>query len=500
MSNVEKVENKNAPGTGKKDSPEEKSYMTRFALTLALVAVVGAGFILRHRIAAVFSGSHAEINAAGSLSSEAPKPKKIKYWHDPMDPTDVSDKPGKSRMGMDYVPVYEEEGQTEGVIKIDPSVVQKIGVRTAEAALTPMTSSIRTIGVVTYDETKLAKIQSKVQGWVEKLYVNSTGEKIGKDTILLEIFSPDLLATQDEFILALAYRDSLNKGGHEALGQSGEDLLEASRRRLLLFDVPEHQIAELEKTRKARKTLHIHSSAEGVVIKKDVVEGMQVTPGETLYEVADLSRVWVNVNVYESEISLASIGQEALLSLTAAPGKFFKGRISYIFPFVDPKSRSITVRLEFANPNLALKPDMYGQVVIQTGSARLVVTVPTEAVMRTGERAIVFMDLGEGRFALRKVVIGMENEGRMEIISGVKAGEKVVTSAQFLFDSESKLREAISKMTAAPTAGDKPVEPKAPEPPAKRAPAKPTAPAKDMGGMKMDHSNMPGMDHSQMGK
>ena len=469
-----------------KDASGE-NYNLKFILALgAMVLALGFGVAQRYQLTSL-GLREPQAPKSPALKMGEPAAKKIKYWHDPMDPTDISDKPGKSRMGMDYVPVYEEEGQgQDGVIRIDPAMVQNIGVRTEQAAMERISSSIRTVGVVAYDETKLAKIQSKVQGWVEKLYVNSTGERINKDTILLEIFSPDLVATQEEFLLALSYRDSLRKGDQPGMARGGEDLLEASRRRLRLFDVPEHQVAELEKTRKVKKTLHIHSTAEGVVIKKDVVEGMQVMPGETMYEVADLSRVWVNANVYESEIPLVSIGQEALFTLIAAPGKFFKGKITYIFPFMDPKTRTVTVRLEFANPKMELKPDMYGQAIIQTGSARQGVTISSQAVLRTGERAIVFIDLGEGRFAPREVAIGTENEGRMEILSGVKAGERVVISAQFLMDSESKLREAISKMTSGKPASA------APSPAPKQAqPA-----AED--NSKMDHSNMPGMDHSKM--
>jgi len=460
----------------KNSSPSEKSYTVRFVTTMILALLVGSGFFMRHQIAGFFGGQERQsVEQATTGAGEMKDRGRIKYWRAPMNPMEIYDKPGKSKMGMDLVPVY--EGETDsGVIAIDPSVVQNIGVKTATAELTDIGGSLRTIGVVTYDETSLAKIQSKVQGWVEKLYVNRTGESISRDTILLELFSPDLVATQEEFLLALTYRDALLEGKHKAIVDSGADLLAAARRRLRLFDVPEHQIAELEKTKQVKKTLHIHSTAEGVVIKKNVIEGMQVMPGQTLYEVADLSNVWVNVNVYESEISMVSEGQGAQLTLTAAPGKVFNGRITYVYPFIDPKSRTVTVRLEFPNPGLILKPDMYGDVVIHAEKARKVVTVPAQAVIRTGERAIMFIDLGGGRFASREVTPGMENNGRMEIISGLQAGERVVTSAQFLLDSESKLREAVSKM-ASPETGQQGKD------------------REDMGDM--DSSGTEGMDHDR---
>ena len=452
------------------------NYTLKFWIWLIMALMLGAGFSFRHQIVGAFSGSEeSRMEQATLMEGKAAKQRVVKYWRAPMNPAEIYDRPGKSKMGMDLVPVY-EDNEEGGLIKINPAVVQNIGVKTAVAQRTDIASSFRTIGVVTYDETTMSKIQSKVQGWVEKLYVNSTGEAISKDTILLELFSPDLVATQEEFLLALAYRDTLRKGSHKGLAKSGDELLAAARRRLMLFDVPAHQIAELEKNKQVKKTLHIHSSAEGVVIKKNVIEGMQVMPGQTLYEVADLSNVWVNVNVYEAEIPLVAVGQEALLTLTAAPGKVFRGKITYVYPFIDQKSRTVTVRLEFKNPDQTLKPDMYGNVVLQADKTKQAVTIPAQAVIRTGERAIVFIDLGGGRFAPREVKYGTENDGKMEILSGVDAGERVVTSAQFLLDSESKLREVVNKMSS------------------------PSDIQQETGPDAMDHAGMDhaGMDHASM--
>jgi RND family efflux transporter MFP subunit len=426
-----------------------KNYTLRFVLTLALAALIGAGYVYRHSIMSLFTGSHAEKKIAAPTASPAKKEIKILYWHDPMLPDFRSDKPGKSPMGMDLIPKYaddENEADAKGTVRIDSAAIQNIGVRTAVAQKRTLSKTIRTVGVVTYDERKLSKIQSKVPGWIEKLYVNSTGLAVAHDTILLELYSPDLVTTQEEYLLALSYRDSLKESASESVVRGGEQLLASALRRLELFDVPRHQIEELTAGRKVKKTLHIHSPVEGIVVQKDVTQGMYIEPNMTLYEIADLSTVWVNVDVFEYEIPYVREGQHAVMTLGSIPGRAFEGRITYIYPYLDPKSRSVKVRFEFPNPKLALKPEMYGDVTIHSGDTRSVVAIPTEAILRTGLSALVFVDRGEGRFEPREVKIGMESGGFTEIISGVAEGEKVVVSAQFLIDSESKLKEAVGKM------------------------------------------------------
>ena len=399
-----------------------------------------------------------------------------------MDPSYVRDNPGKSPMGMDLVPVYEDEGDSSGSVTINPSVVQNIGVKTVVAKKTDLAKTVRTVGVVTYNETKLTRIEPKVAGWIEKLYVNETGAKVSVDTILLELYSPDLVTTQEEFILALKYRDAMKEGTDPTIIEGGQQLYESARRRLELFDTPAHQIAELEKSRKVKKTLHIHSTAEGVVIKKDVVEGMYVKPGVTLYELADLSTVWVDVDIYEYEIPYVAVGQKAVMTLASRPGREYVGQITYINPFLDRKSRTVKVRLEYSNRDGSLKPDMYCNVVISGETSRGVVVIPVEAVIRTGARSVVFLDKGEGMFTPKNVVTGMESRGMVAILEGVMAGDRVVTSSQFLLDSESKLREAANKMIS----GDE---------------------GEKVDHSKMDHSKMnhgdmemddPKMDHSKM--
>lgn len=425
-----------------------KNYTLRFVLTLALAVLIGAGYVYRHSVMSVFTGGHAEKKIAAPEADPAKKERKILYWHDPMLPDFRSDKPGKSPMNMDLIPKYAEddEADAKGTVRINPAAVQNIGVRTDVARKKTLSKTIRTVGVVTYDERKLSKIQSKVPGWVEKLYVNATGFKVVRDTILLELYSPDLVTTQEEYLLALSYRDSLKESSSESVVKGGEQLLASALRRLELLDVPRHQIEELTAGRKVKKTLHIHSPVEGVVVKKDVIQGMYIEPNMTLYEIADLSTVWVNADIFEYEIPYVREGQHAVMTLGSIPGREFEGRITYIYPYLDPQSRSVKVRFEFPNPKLALKPEMYGDVTIHSGDTRSVVAIPGEAILRTGLSALVFVDRGEGRFEPREVKTGMQSEGFTEIISGVEDGEKVVVSAQFLIDSESKLREAVGKM------------------------------------------------------
>lgn len=426
-----------------------KNYTLKFVLTLALAVMIGAGYVYRHFVMAVFTGSHAGEKESAPTAAPAKKERKILYWHDPMLPDFRSDKPGKSPMGMDLIPKYAQEetgADVKGTVRIDPAAIQNIGVRTDVARTKALSKTIRTVGVVTYDERKLSQIQSKVPGWIEKLYVNATGLKVANDTILLELYSPDLVTTQEEYLLALNYRDSLKQSASESVVKGGEQLLASALRRLELFDVPRHQIEELTSERKVKKTLHIHSPVVGVVVKKDVTQGMYIEPNMTLYEIADLSTVWVNADIFEYEIPYVREGQHAVMTLGSIPGRDFEGRITYIYPYLDPQSRSVKVRFEFPNPKLALKPEMYGDVTIHSGDTRRVVAVPSEAVLRTGLSALVFVDRGEGQFEPRAVKTGMQSEGLTEIISGVSDGEKVVVSAQFLIDSESKLKEAVGKM------------------------------------------------------
>jgi RND family efflux transporter MFP subunit len=384
------------------------------------------------------------------------KEKNILYWRAPMDPTFISDKPGKSPMGMDLIPVYEgeEEVGEPGTVRIDPVTIQNIGVRTTKIKRKPLIRTIRTIGTVAYDEKKVYHVHTKIEGWIEKLYVDFTGQKVKKDDILLEIYSPQLVSTQEEYLLALKYSEAIE----EAAPPGTESIRELSRRRLELWDVPAHQIKELEETGSILKTLHIHSPAGGIVTEKSVVEGMFVKPGTSLYTIADISKVWVYADIYEYELPWIKEGQEAKVTLEAYPGRVFRGRVSFIYPFMEPRTRTNKVRLVFDNPEGELKPDMYANVTLASVVSPDALGVPTEAVIRSGERNIVVLSRGGGKFRPVEITLGPEAEEYYLVIEGLTEGDEVVTSAQFLIDSESRLKEAITKMLEAEVSAEEPVE------------------------------------------
>ncbi len=421
-------------------------YRKKFLYTLVLVAAIGAIYFLRHEIAGLYGGTHLATGQKPANGKPA-KERKIKYWTDAMIPGYRAAGPGKSPMGMDLTPVYEDEDQSaDAGVKIHPELQQSLGVRTHKAGLREVSKTIRASGIISYDERKVANIQSKVTGWVEKLYVDFTGQKVLKGDYLLEIYSPDLVATEEEFLLAIRSREISTKNTELDLEMRGDEMYQAARNRLLYLDVPEHQIWDLEQKRLILKTLHIHSPYAGVVVSKPVFVGMQVTPGMTLYTVADLSSVWVMADVYEYEVGGVKVGDKAALSLPAYPGRKFTGVVSYINPFMDKEARTVKVRMEFANPHLELKPEMYANVEISAGKSRKAVTVPKEAVIRGGKHDIVIIARGGGLYDPREVTLGVEGRDYFEIASGLYEGETVVASANFLIDSESNLREATQKM------------------------------------------------------
>lgn len=388
------------------------------------------------------------IHKKGAPSSPAGKGK-ILYYRAPMDATYISDKPGKSPMGMDLIPVYEEEGTSQeaaGGVRINPVTVQNIGVRTELIKRRDLIREIRTIGRIDYDERKIAYINTKVGGWIEKLYADYTGKSVKKGEKLLEIYSPELVATQEEYLLALEYTEKLKESKFTEISKRADSLLESSRKRLKYWDITDEQIEELTQTRKAQKTLALHSPVEGIIIHKNALEGKYTKPGENLYRIADISRIWVYADIYEYELPWIKTGQEAEISLSYLPGKTFKGKVVYVYPYLEAKTRTVKVRIEFANPNWDLKPEMYTDVKINTEVRKKVLAVPQEAVIHSGIRKVIIIDKGKGLFMPRDVKLGLETREYYEIISGVKEGERVVTSSQFLIDSESQLKAAISKM------------------------------------------------------
>ena len=377
---------------------------------------------------------------AGSASGD----RKIKHYKSSMTPGETSQNPGKDSMGMDMVPVYEEAGTADSaMITIDPATIQTMGVRVGEVTAGPLKRSIRTVGVVDFNETALTDVTAKFKGWIEKLFVDATGRAVKNGEPLFETYSPDVYNSELEFA-------SLTRSGNTALAK-------ATLERLSLLGVAASELDKLKAAAQPSRTVTMYSPAEGVVVEKTAVEGMMFEPGMNLYRLADLSIVWLKAQIYEQDMAFVQLGQEAVASIDSFPGRKFLGRVTYVYPTLDPKTRTAQVRMEFHNPGLLLKPGMFAKVELESQISPSATLVPESAVLRSGDRATVFVALDGGKFEPREVVLGpRDSSARYQVLQGVTPGEKVVTSAQFMFDSESQLREAIQKMSGAGTNAPRP--------------------------------------------
>ncbi len=384
-------------------------------------------------------------------TGEAGQERKIIYWQAPMEPTEIYDEPGKSKMGMDLVPVYEgDQAGGAGSILIDGSVQQNMNLRLARVERRTISNVIRAYGKVTYAQDKQYSVTTKISGWIEKLFVNTEGQKVRKGEPLLEIYSPQLISTQEEYLLALNNLEKLGSSPYESIRRSAEKMVSLARDRLEYWDIPKAEIENLDKTGKTRRTILLRSLVAGVVTHKGVVEGDKIGPGMDLFHIADLSKIWVEASVYESELPLIKKGLLAELELDHILGKTLEGRVDFIYPYLDSKARVNNVRLIFNNADFSLKPDMFATVRIYTQVADDVMAIPSEAIIHSGARKLVFVTKGDGKFEPRDVKLGTESDdGFTQILSGLFMDELVVVSGQFLLDSESQTREAIAKMRAA---------------------------------------------------
>jgi len=393
-----------------------------------------------------------EDELAGSKSG-GPSGRKIAYWRSPMNPTEIYDKPGKSAMGMDLAPVYEDELVGGVEVSIDPVTRQNMGLRKAMVNEESLVRTIRTYGHVTADETRTAQISLKTSGWIEKLFVDFTGMYVEKGQPMFEIYSPELLAAQEELLSALT-------GPRGGFTRGGRDLVDSARQRIRYFDIVDSEIQKIERSGKVSKTLIIRSPLTGYVIWKKVEAGSYVKAGVTILRIADLTRIWVEAHIYEFELPWVKEGQQAEMALSYQPGRVFSGRVAYVYPYLQPKTRDVVIRLEFDNPDLLLKPDMYADIRIRTTTGEKGLVIPSEAVIRSGERNVVFVEREENRFTPRDVTLGQAIDGgKVRVLTGLAPGETVVTSGQFLLDSESKLKEAVQKMLEAKRAKGKPEKP-----------------------------------------
>jgi Cu(I)/Ag(I) efflux system membrane fusion protein len=334
-------------------------------------------------------------------------------------------------------------------INVSPEKQQLVGIRTAAAEVRPLVKKIRTVGIVTYDETRVAQVFSKVDGWVEKLFVNYTGKLVEKGQPLFTYYSPELVSTQEEYLLALDAKQTLGSSSIGEIRAGTDSLLESAHRRLALWDISEDQIGELQKSRRPKKSLTLFSPISGFVVKKDVFQGMKVMPDKELYTITDLSTVWVNADIYEYELAPIRVGQKAAISLSYFPGRTFNGKVAWISPVLDEKTRTAKIRLEVPNREFILKPEMYANVEFEIDAGRKL-AVPDEAVLDSGVRKVVFLDKGNGRFAPAEVKLGAKYDTFYEVRDGLSPGEKILASASFLLDSESRLNEAMGAMAGMP--------------------------------------------------
>jgi RND family efflux transporter MFP subunit len=381
---------------------------------------------------------------------QAPSPSKT-MWRSTMNPNEVSGHPGKDSMGMEMVPFESEAPAAAGVPGLAPVSVtkerqQQINLSTSVVEMRRISREVRTSATITPDETRLYSVTTKVGGWVDRLYLDTTGQAVRRGQPLLTIYSPELLATQEEYLAALSSAKQLSQSNVPSVAQGGRDIMQAARRRLELWDVGDAQIKALEESGKASKYTTLYSPATGYVSQKAVLPGQKIAPGEPLLTISDLSTVWAEADIHESDARFIKVGMPVTLTLPYWPGKTFPGKISFLNPFLDPQTRTLKARLEIPNGELLLKPAMYGDMTLSYDLGERL-CVPVSAVMPTGRHDFVFIESNGDEFTPAEVTLGERSEGYYEVLSGLKAGDRVVTSANFLIDSESSLKAALQAVT-----------------------------------------------------
>ena len=430
--------------------------LVTFLLGVGIAVFVFAnpfGWASLDRMRARSTGPATDAAASSGRPDGQPAERRVKYWRAPMDPTYIRDKPGKSPMGMDLVPVYEdeEEGPAPGTVRIDPGFVQNIGVQSEPVRRTDIPFTVRTVGTLAYDDGQTVWVNTKFDGWIERVYVNYVGEAVRKGQKLFEIYSPQLVTTQNEYLQAVDYAKRMGETTYPEAARRASSLVESSRQRLTYWDISDAQIDELRRSRTIRRTLTAVSPADGLVVEKmsQALEGMSVKAGMNLYKIVDLSKIWAEAEIYEHQVPWLKVGQRAVVDVPTDPGRRIVGRVRYVYPFFSEKTRTMKVSIELPNPGNRLRADMYVNITFDVPSAQNVLVVPEEAVIHSGIRKVLVLDRGNGTFQVREVKLGVNGSGLWEVTDGVEEGDRVVVSAQFLIDSESSLKEAIRKLTTA---------------------------------------------------
>lgn len=420
------------------------------AITVVLAVGAAGGYWWGSHQTAVTTAQDAAAQNAPAQSGK----RKILYYRNPMGLPDTSPVPKKDPMGMDYIPVYEgEEAPASGSeIRIGTEKVQKLGVRTEAAAVRELSRTVRAVGTLQIDERRVNTVSPKFEGWIERLLVNTTGQQVSRGQPLMEVYSPDLVTAQQEYLIALRGVQSVKEGSPE-IQASMQQLMKSALTRLRNWDISDQELHELQSSGAIRRTITLRSPVSGVVVEKPALKGMRFMPGENLYQISDLSGLWLLADIFEQDLALVRPGQAAKITVNAFPGRTFNGKVAFFYPTVTPETRTGKVRIELANPGGVLKPAMYASVELAAGERRKVLTVPTSAVIDSGVRRIVLVQAGEGRFEPRDVKIGTRADEYVEITEGVKEGEPVVVAANFLIDAESNLKAAISGFGAPQSGG-----------------------------------------------
>jgi len=407
-----------------------KRNITYLGMAALLIAALGAGYWLGNR------GHGAGAGGTENHAHDTDKPaRKILFYRNPMGLPDTSPTPKLDSMGMDYLPVYEGEEESSGLVNLSTEKIQKLGVRTETAALRNLGRSIRAVGITQINEQKLYSVAPRFEAWIDRLYVNTTGQYVQKDQELMEVYSPELSSAQAEYTAA---------------AQAGLKILaDASLERLRNWGIDESQVGELSLSAKPRQSVTLRAPAAGIVLEKNAVQGMRFMAGETLYKIADLSTVWITAEIFEQDLAFVKTGQNAKIRINAYPDQKFSTKIAYIYPTLSNQTRTTQIRLELANRQGLLKPGMYAEVQLDTAGKSQVIAIPNSAVIDSGTRKVALVEVSEGRFEPRELELGMSSDDYVEVISGVGEGEKVVTRANFLIDAESNLKAALSGLKPA---------------------------------------------------
>ena len=417
--------------------PHVKSIAKLMVVAALVAAALAAGYW--------WGNAKSVTSAADSLGAVTPE-RKILYYRNPMGQSDTSPVPKKDPMGMDYLPVYDGEESASGdpVVKISVEKIQKLGVRTEAAALRELTRTVRAVATVQANERRLYTVTPKFEGWIQQLYVDTTGQAVKKGDALMDVYSPELITAQQEYLIATRGVQMVADGSPDVRAEM-QRLVESALQRLRNWDISEIELQRLQREGKVRQYITFRSKANGVVLEKPSIEGKRFIPGEVLYQIADLSSVWILADVFEQDLGMVHQGQMATIRVDAYPDKVFNGEVAFIYPKVTPETRTAIVRIKLPNPEGLLKPAMYARVEFASFHSKdKVLAVPDSAVLDSGTRRLVLVDLGEGQFEPRTVKLGLHADGYAEVLGGLKAGEAVVVKANFLIDAESNFKAALS--------------------------------------------------------